>query len=166
MEFVIIYLIWGIIWGIVTLKVNENKGYQGGFWWGFFLGIIGLLVVVCKPDNVRYNYSNGNSSSSNYVEPIVKNNDTWKCARCGRFNSSFSCSCGLLKGDSYRLEKRQIEENLARASEDKEIINEKAQKENELKNIQLLKSYKELLDEGVITQDDFDKKKAELLENI
>ena len=25
------------------------KGY-GGFWWGFFLGVIGIIIVAVRPD--------------------------------------------------------------------------------------------------------------------
>lgn len=41
---------------------------------------------------------------------------------------------------------------------------EKDKSEKELLNIQKLKSYKDLLDSGVITQEEFDKKKSELLD--
>lgn len=42
-------------------------------------------------------------------------------------------------------------------------VEQKKKSDNELENLEKLKSYKELLDSGVITQEDFDKKKAELL---
>lgn len=41
---------------------------------------------------------------------------------------------------------------------------EKDKSEKELLNVQKLKSYKDLLDSGVITQEEFDKKKSELLD--
>ena len=40
----------------------------------------------------------------------------------------------------------------------------KDKSEKELLNVQKLKSYKDLLDSGVITQEEFDKKKSELLD--
>lgn len=98
-------IIQGLIWGFVAQVVSENKGYEDGFFWGFFLGIIGIIVVACKPDN----------------------------------NSSYASAL------------------LSKAAEEKD------KSEKELLNVQKLKSYKDLLDSGVITQEEFDKKKSELL---
>ena len=40
-------IIGGIIWGIVVNKVLENKGYkEDWFWWGFFFGILAVLVAL------------------------------------------------------------------------------------------------------------------------
>ena len=44
---IIAIIVWGLVWGYATKTVNENKGYEGGFW----LGFIGFLIVVCKSDN-------------------------------------------------------------------------------------------------------------------
>lgn len=43
------------------------------------------------------------------------------------------------------------------------FLKEKQKSNDELENLEKLKSYKELLDSGVITQKDFDDKKAQLL---
>ena len=44
-EFIII-IIWGIVWGFVAKAIGDSKGING-FWWGFFLGLIGVIVVAC-----------------------------------------------------------------------------------------------------------------------
>lgn len=44
------YLLVGLIFGAITKKMGETKGYTNQFWWGFFLGIIGLIVVAVRPD--------------------------------------------------------------------------------------------------------------------
>ena len=50
--------------GFVTQTINKNKGYEGGFAWGFFLGFIGIIVVACKPSMIApTNQYNSNSSS-------------------------------------------------------------------------------------------------------
>jgi hypothetical protein len=51
-SYIIIELIVGLIgaciFGAITKGINEQKGYEGGFWWGFFLGVIGIIVVACR----------------------------------------------------------------------------------------------------------------------
>ena len=47
----VFYLIVAIICGFITKSMNENKGYDGGFAWGFFLSIIGIIVVAVRPFN-------------------------------------------------------------------------------------------------------------------
>ena len=44
-EFIII-IIWGIVWGFVAKAIGDSKGING-FWWGFLLGLIGVIVVAC-----------------------------------------------------------------------------------------------------------------------
>lgn len=44
------YIINGIIFGSITRYISRSKGYENGFAWGFWLGIIGLLVVGFRPD--------------------------------------------------------------------------------------------------------------------
>ena len=85
------WLVVSMICGGITNGININKGYDGGFAWGFFLGVIGIIVVACRPE---------------------KNSGT----------------------------------NSAKITEADEI-----------------KKYKELLDSGAITQEEFDAKKKQLL---
>lgn len=151
MVYIILAILWAVIWGCITKKVNENKGYYGGFWLGFWLGFIGLIIVSCKEDN-RPAYN----STTDYIAPLEKSEDSWKCAKCGRYNSGYVCECGLLKGDSALLEKQQAERN-------KQKSEEKVKSDKEVENLQKLKAYKDLLDSGVISQEEFDKKKTELL---
>lgn len=46
------FLILGVIFGILARNFGEKKGYSGGicFVAGFFLGVIGLIVVLILPD--------------------------------------------------------------------------------------------------------------------
>ena len=45
--FIFSYAFFGIIWGLATQSIGKSRGHQNCFWWGFFLGLIGLIVVVC-----------------------------------------------------------------------------------------------------------------------
>ena len=42
-------IIWRIILGLVSRRVMKNRGGKGGFWWGFFLGVIGIIVEAVRP---------------------------------------------------------------------------------------------------------------------
>lgn len=143
------YIVQGIIFGIATNKIIENKGYSNNwFWWGFFFGIIALLVSLSKPiNNVEQNkddfwYDTLQSARKNKT---LKEGG-WECAFCHTVNENYVsiCSCGKTKKDT--------EQN----------IKEK-ESNTELDTIELIKKYKELLDSGIITQEEFDKKKQSLL---
>lgn len=40
----------GVIYGLIARNVANKRGMRGeGFWWGFFLGIPGIIVMRCCP---------------------------------------------------------------------------------------------------------------------
>ena len=47
--YLITILVVQIVFGLITKKINNNRGREGGFWWGFFLGVIGIIVVAVRP---------------------------------------------------------------------------------------------------------------------
>ena len=47
--YVIYFLIYCIVCGIIAKHINESKGYSNGFAWGAWLGVIGIIIVACKP---------------------------------------------------------------------------------------------------------------------
>ena len=53
---VFISLVLCCVLGGITLRINESKGYSGGFQWGFFLGILGIVIVACRPYEISYYY--------------------------------------------------------------------------------------------------------------
>lgn len=163
---IIVYIIQGLIFGVATQSVIDNKGYdENWFWWGFFFGIIALLVALGKPVSRAYE-----ATSSDYLEGVdgkfsregekrhvsrVLESGGWKCHFCNRTNPSYTgtCACGRTKADTEKFE-------LQRIQEEKET-EKKAQKEDSLDKI---KKLKDLLDMGALTQEEFDLKKKELLE--
>lgn len=160
-------ILWGLVWGYATKTVNESKGYDGGFWLGFLLGFIGLIIVACKPTNyVSYETAEEAEEMEGDSDKLTIANGGWKCA-CGRVNADYigTCACGRTKGEikaAQEAAQRAIqEENIKRQQKIEKEVSER-----ELLNIQKLKAYKELLDSGVISQEEFDKKKAELLKTI
>jgi uncharacterized membrane protein YeaQ/YmgE (transglycosylase-associated protein family) len=47
----VLTIIQGVICGLITNSMNKSKGYNGGFWWGFLLSIVGIIVVAVRPFN-------------------------------------------------------------------------------------------------------------------
>lgn len=93
----------------------------------------------------------------------------WRCSNCGKVHYSYetSCSCGKSIFDSASIVKKKeaviptIDETLEENS-----MNTVGQKDNtntELSPFDVIRKYKELLDEGIITQEEFDTKKKQLL---
>lgn len=39
------------IMGFISMSIASNRGMEGGFGWGFFLGIIGIIVVAIRPND-------------------------------------------------------------------------------------------------------------------
>ncbi len=37
-----------MIFGAICQSIGKNKGRKGCFWYGFFLGWIGLIIVLCQ----------------------------------------------------------------------------------------------------------------------
>ncbi len=50
--FVLVVL--NLVLGAITYAMNTNKGYRGGFQWGLFLGIFGIIAVACRPYEISY----------------------------------------------------------------------------------------------------------------
>ena len=48
-SYFIVSLIVCIVCGFVTKSINNSRGREGGFWWGFFLTIIGIIIVAVRP---------------------------------------------------------------------------------------------------------------------
>lgn len=158
----IVLIVRGIIWGFATNAVLSNKGYSDNwFLWGFFFGIIPFIVALTKPNNYSYsNYSSYDDNDSLYGSRTNNTNaslfgdksqevlrqDGWTCT-CGRVNAAYigTCACGKTKSEVIAAQ------NKTSVSKDEE------------QNVEALREYKKLLDEGILTQEEFDLKKKELL---
>lgn len=164
----IFVIIWGIIWGFATNKVIENKGYdENWFWWGFLFGFIALIVACAKPVAPREtytrsaypDYNDGRARLSNAIS--TPSSSSWICKRCGRRNYSheYTCKCGMTKTNNFNTNK-----NSKPAVQ--MVIKDESQntpKDTEKENLEKLKSYKELLDMGAITEFEFKEHKERLL---
>ena len=169
-----------IILGIVTKKMNESKGYSGGFAWGFWLNLIGVIVVACKPDNRSYEpreyrpmYPNAvpqqktwrcvcgqdNSDNLNYCtrcrrtrnEAMIESSqsDKIKCPHCGAMNKKTNTVC-------FACNKSMADEASTEAQHDSTSKNP----------IEMIKQLSDLHTQGIISDEEFDAKKAELLSKM
>lgn len=149
-------LIGAVIWGFVAKAINENKGYDGGFAWGFWLGVIGVIVVAVRPENRSYSsYHSSGSEYDNALSIAAKEADEkrllreggWKCARCRKVNPGYvtTCLCGVSVQESRKMYEEQ---------------SKPAPKTNPADEIA---RFKKLLDDGAITEEEFAAKKKQLL---
>lgn len=150
-----------VVMGLISKHINENKGYYGGFAWGFFLGIIGIIVVACRSDNRSYQYSNTTRSTydtglsaaaTEFENSRLLREGGWRCVACQKVNPKYVTTCEC--GNSLTKNKIMI------AEEKKEEAENKA---NEKESIEALLKYKQLLDAGAISEAEFEAKKKELL---
>ncbi len=155
-----------------TSDAMEYLGYWGDFerGIGYYAMIISAIVVVIAGIVLLVNLNYGENDTSYYHSPnsaylnqdLYKPNDfartpsssEWRC-NCGRINPNFTgtCACGLRKSQVAPMEAAPVSET-NRA---------KQQAAKEYEKISLLKEYKELLDSGIITKEEFNEKKKNLL---
>jgi len=153
----IIGIIQGAIFGFATQSVIDNKGYyENWFWWGFFFGLLAFVVACAKPQNIRHSPYRGGGlyqSADDLYKKQVLNEGGWKCS-CGKIQASYvsSCSCGKSKQEIlYPKPTKKQEETKPSAIA------------NEIRNAAAIKEYKELMDAGIITPEEFAAKKKQLL---
>lgn len=201
-------LIGCVIFGCITKYINNSKGYEGGFAWGFWLNLIGVIVVACKPENrsesqkvkrhtsvsesyidekiktAHQIFSDGNYESarkayesilqffshdiddstfneietqirrcSEYINCSSDSNADYsgriKCQYCGAYNSETNSSC-FHCGKPLRITeaKSQTEVTIQNASSEP---------------IALIKQLADLHSQGILTDEEFETKKTELL---
>ena len=148
------------IFGVITKVINERKGYYGGFAWGFWLGWIGIIVVACR-ESASYTPKESiivrpqkSGLPHNAISNSAPSGGGWKCS-CGRINAAYisSCVCGLNKQTEAAAAPTPMPKPSTAA----------ASTIDESQIISLLREYKDLLDSGVITQEEFDAKKKSIL---
>ncbi len=151
--FLLIYAVAAIIvcciFGVVTKKINESKGYYGGFAWGFWLGIIGIIIVSCKPA-ARSGYSTPQNIPTGYSDesgnPLAYSNGGWKCEFCDRANPGHKmlCDCGRSKNESNQKKAKLRAEGTKQGKTVQEIQ---------------LEGAKRMYEDGIITEEEYEAKK-------
>ncbi len=85
-----------IIFGCITKYINESKGYNGGFAWGFWLNIIGIIVVACKPDNRSF-------SQPQYHAPVTKKSTADEIMEYKELYDQ-----GIITAEEFQMKKEQL----------------------------------------------------------
>ena len=167
-------LIFNIICGAISEKINREKGYDGGFAWGFLLCILGIVVTAVRPYRQYIKTRNNTVSEVPHI--------FW-CTGCGStFSSSNSkhtecptCKCTLkettiLAEDWRRLsseEKLQLKREFANGKHIKSSLYNDNNKEktdsSSFSKADEIRKFKALLDEGAITEEEYEKAKTKLL---
>ena len=182
-------IIGGCIWGAITNAIISGKGYdENWFWWGFFFGFFAVLVALIKPRYERPMYYGDAThltyAADRYAEPnsyarignvqhsIPANG--WKCNKCGRGNASYvgTCGCGNTKTANSKPQANNNQTISIRKSTENNSTTSNSTSNTSVENKSIASisvadeifKFKKLLDDGVITQEEFDKKKKQLLD--
>lgn len=154
---IILVIVQGMIFGFATQTIIDNKGYyENWFWWGFFFGLIPFVIACAKPQNTRHSPYRGGGlyqSADDLYKKQMLNEGGWKCT-CGKIQASYvsSCSCGKSKQEILYPQTNKKQEETKQSA----IA-------NEISNAAAIKEYKELMDAGIISPEEFASKKKQLL---
>lgn len=184
------YVITGVIFGFITKYIANSKGYDGGFAWGFWLGIIGILVVGFRPNQTattttyqsRYSSDSYQMSSTRENSGYAPKPTGWMCI-CGSKNPSsidYCMSCrrsreeateGRIKCPHCGANNKKTNANCFACgkSMDEKVqvtVPEKATAPVVVESNDFadkLKKLAELHEQGVLTDEEFTQKKADIL---
>lgn len=191
MQWVIVIIIDGIIWGIICNIVAHNKNIKGNwFIWGLLFSFIPFVILLTKKPQIDTSDTHLTRIANDYSAKVKPTDSRvgWDCPMCKKFNSLQKgvCECGFSTEETIHnaeKERNRIELNILseggwRCKKCGNLNNKHTfickcgmkQKENEEyiepkkdDNVEIIKKYKELLDMGAITQEEYEKKKSELL---
>ena len=128
-------------------------------WYNISLGWIETeTILITFMDGTTYEWHSGldeyfkthkSIPSSTTTNTSVTANQ-WTCPKCGCKNNNTLTTCSVCKAPKPGAQVKQVEPPKKQDDEPKDVI-------------EAMVKYKELLDKGIITQAEFDKKKKELL---
>ena len=161
-----------IIFGAICRSIVSSKQYPNernhGFAWGFWLGFIGLIVCACKPnyfDTAEGRRETVSVNNPDLMQPATKSVTSpkdekfeWVCSNCqtvNRVNKNHCFKCGSERTTSITYL------NDAGRNDVKEESNNVSMTNDGIKESLLI--FKEMLDDGLITEEEFTAKKKQLL---
>ena len=169
MVYFISVIVVGVICGAVCTAISSNSGMEGGFWWGFFLGIIGIIVVAVRPND---------NSAVNGV-PAVKD-DEERIYYCPSCRETFSCmsqqrcpQCQTILRPTTVMfsawknlaaeEKDRLKAEFEAGRSMLDVKSGSADSQTANSPYEEIRQLKGLLEDGIITQEEFEAKKKALL---
>lgn len=145
-----------LVCGMVLLSRVTGVGVDTKYYDGIKLDPDTVIIMVCVLILNIYIFGD-TSTTQSYAST---NANRWICPNCGAENSlSNTCAtCGRNRYSQPAIEYTQTVASVP--AQTPAVQTTSTQGDSKIEEI---KAYKELLDSGVITQEEFDKKKAELL---
>ena len=103
----LVSLFYPIICGLLTRHINKGKGYSGGFWWGFLLGIIGIIIVVIRSPQDDPIMDRREVEEEN--QRFFNEHDGWECPCCTRLHGPLEneCVCGFKLNEKVIIEEEK-----------------------------------------------------------
>ena len=162
---VIIGLSISIIFGSISQQIMEEKGYgKAGFWSGFQHGIFGIAQAKAMPDLKERDNQRAliKALGPAHRDNELLTNGGWRCSKCGAVNAGYvgTCGCGTTK---YESEHPQPVVQNVKTTNPAGNISEEKKVDNEYEKIKILKEYKNLLDDGVLTAEEYEQKKKAIM---
>jgi membrane protease subunit (stomatin/prohibitin family) len=129
---------------------------------GCIVFIFGAMLCIIASIQKAAKKINDQTQTPNKQPNAQQSINSWECANCGKVNLNYvgTCGCGQTKDKNFPTQ--QIQSSLL-SDIQKPTATSALGNTPDDSVIASLKQYKELLDTGIITQEEFDRKKKELL---
>ena len=165
--FVFASIIGSIIWIVWVKTSSYSREEQFILRHGDLDEVVDVLIDGQNNEGfkgVTYSQYEINSKSNHLLEE-----GGWKCKNCGKIMAGYvgTCGCGCRKNETkedFKLRNNKNKAPVDESSTTQKPKNDSLKIQQEEKNIELIRKYKALLDEGAISQEEFEKKKKEIME--
>ncbi|MBR6102458.1 MAG: SHOCT domain-containing protein [Ruminococcus sp.] len=99
--------------GVICEKIMESKGYpieeNNGFWWGFFLNIIGIIICAVQlPYSLSQNAINQNQYPNDKEKPYRPVEQKSESVSSQIKELKELLDCGAITEEEYNAKKKQI----------------------------------------------------------
>ena len=162
--FIVGVIVYAIICGLICQSIASSRDMEGGFIWGFFLGIIGIIIVACRPKDPNDNQKTiSRIFFCNHCKKTYSCESKANCPEC--HNILIPTSYLLSEWNNFSQEEKE-KLKISFADGKQLLDHEKDNQSEEPPKSDLyleIKQLKKLFDDGIITQEEFDMKKKQLL---
>ena len=154
-----LYLPISLICGMISRAIVAKRGLPNdGFWWGFGLWVIGIIVVAVMPAGGREANPVPRVYYCSYCNKVLSGTRLTVCSHC-----KLPLFETRILRDDWRSFSPEKKAELRKAFAKGQTVPGDPEPARSTLDAGELTKLKELLDAGVITQEDFDAKKKQLL---